>query len=173
MSTKFQFLDAAILLIEDSSNNAGIVLTILKTASPDIKVNHCEDLETALTILKKPGISVILLDLDLPDSRGIETLAKVQEIAYDIPVVVFTEKDDEEQALEVVHQGAQDYLVKGEIDERRLLSCTKYAIKRKQTELRFRQQFTEKATQILDPSRCREFNHNMDWLEQRFGKQGA
>jgi len=173
MATQYQCFSANILLIEDNRNNAGIVLGLLKEACTNFQVQHCIDLESATPYLNKPGISIVLLDLDLPDSEGIETLIRVQALAIDIPIVVFTEKDDEEHALEVVQHGAQDYLVKGEIDQKRLISCTKYAMKRKQTELRFREEFTQKAEQILDPARFREFNDNMGWLEQRFGKRGA
>lgn len=172
MDSNGQSLKSNILLVEDNNNNAGAVLKLLEESGAALNVQRCFNLEEAASQLR-PGISIILLDLDLPDSKGIETLKEVQNLAPGIPVVVFTEQDDEDLAVEAVKLGAQDYLVKGEITKKRLVSCLKYSIHRNHTALRFKEEFRQKADQILDPTCCREFKHNMDWLEQHIGKQGA
>ena len=68
--------------------------------------------------------SVVLLDLNLPDSRGAETFRKVLNKVPDVPVVVLSGQDDEELALKAVHQGVQDYLVKGAFDSKQLSRAT-------------------------------------------------
>ena len=79
---------------------------------------------------------VILLDLSLPDSRGLDTLGRVREYAGTAPIIVLTGNDDEKLAIEAIGRGAQDYLVKGEIDRRGFGRAVRYAIERKKTELR-------------------------------------
>ena len=72
----------------------------------------------------------MLLDLNLPDSHGAETFRNVLERAPGVPVVVLSGQDDEELALKAVHQGVQDYLVKGAFDGKQLARAMRYAIER-------------------------------------------
>lgn len=87
-------------------------------------------LSTGLEHLAGGGIDLVLLDLSLPDSRGIDTLRRVRAQAPEVPIVVLTGLDDEVLAIEAVQTGAQDYLVKGQIDKNLLTRAIRYAIER-------------------------------------------
>ena len=76
----------------------------------------------------------MLLDLNLPDSRGVNTFAKVLERAPHVPVIILTAQDDMVMAMEAVRRGAQEYLVKGEADIKLLSRIIRYAIERKRAE---------------------------------------
>ena len=73
---------------------------------------------------------MVLLDLNLPDSHGAETYRRVLEDAAGVPIVVLSGLDDEEIAVNAVHQGVQDYLVKGSFDSKQLARAMRYAIER-------------------------------------------
>jgi PAS domain S-box-containing protein len=77
---------------------------------------------------------VILLDLGLPDSQGLSTLTKLNEIKPDAPVIVLTGLKDESVGVQAVHEGAQDYLIKGQVDSRLLMRSINYAVERKYVE---------------------------------------
>jgi signal transduction histidine kinase len=81
-------------------------------------------------------IDIVLLDLGLPDSQGLDTFARAYAHAPEVPIIVLTSSDDESLALEAVRKGAQDYLVKGEIDRHTLTLSMRYAIERKHVVLR-------------------------------------
>jgi DNA-binding NarL/FixJ family response regulator len=91
---------------------------------------HVPLLGEALKRLREERFDAILLDLSLPDSLGQETLAKAYAQAHDIPIVVLTGHSDENLAIRTVHQGAQDYLVKGQVDGPTLIRAVRYAIER-------------------------------------------
>jgi two-component system sensor histidine kinase UhpB len=88
-------------------------------------------LSSGLARLKDGGIDVLLLDLGLPDSRGLAALSRVQAQAPGVPVVVLSGADDEQLAMEAVREGAQDYLVKTHADLHLLTRSLRYAIQRK------------------------------------------
>jgi DNA-binding response OmpR family regulator len=90
-------------------------------------VNRLED---GLASITKQPPSVVLLDLNLPDSRGADTFRKVLEKASGIPVVILSGQDDEVLAMKALHQGVQDYLVKGDITSGHLERVMRYAIER-------------------------------------------
>ena len=83
-------------------------------------------------------VDLVLLDLSLPDSQGFDTFARVHAQAPDLPIVVVTGSNDEMLAVQAVQAGAQDYLVKGEIDSGLLSRAMRYAIERKKTEIALR-----------------------------------
>src|SRR4051812_5416689 len=103
------FTPLQIMLVEDTAADARLIRAILR--SPSFQVTHVEHLSEALAVLRSTEIDVILLDLNLPDCRGAETLDRVLEHAPDIAVVVITGNGDEHSALAAVAQGAQDYLI--------------------------------------------------------------
>lgn len=123
------------LLIEDNSDDAEFLSRHLRRVKQyAIRFEHCESLSSGLQRLAKGGIDIIFLDLSLPDSYGIETVARVRkECLAAIPVVVLTGSDDDELALSVLKTGAQDYLVKGQLDPSTLGRSIKYAIERQRS----------------------------------------
>ena len=124
-----------VLLIEDSSGDARLLRELLAgTTAPAFALEHHDLLATGLDRLARGDIGVVLLDLSLPDSLGLETFAKVHTCSPQVPIIVLSGRDDESLAIETVHEGAQDYLVKGQVDSRLLVRSIRYAIERKRTE---------------------------------------
>lgn len=124
-----------ILMIEDNHGDVRIIQEMLR----DVKgfkfdFKHAESLEKGLEYLKNDEFDVLLLDLNLPDSFGIETFFEAQKSTPNLPIVIFSGAADEKIAIEAVHEGAQDYLMKGEVDGRLLARSIFYAIERKQSE---------------------------------------
>jgi signal transduction histidine kinase len=120
----------SVLLIEDNPGDADLVrLRLIEGQSP-VKVNCVNRLADGLAALSVETPSVVLLDLNLPDSRGAETFRKVIEHAPNVPVVVLSGQDDETLAMKAVHHGAQDYLVKGNLSGKHLERAIRYAVER-------------------------------------------
>ncbi|WP_026733857.1 ATP-binding response regulator [Fischerella sp. PCC 9605] len=136
-----------ILLVEDSPSDAKLLREIfVRAIRPACQMAHVDRLNAAidacmakatcmcgdssLPTLNEHGIDLVLLDLRLPDSTGLDTLKKFRAAVPDIPVVVLTGIDDEETALQAVAEGAQDYLFKNEITNQSLLRAIRYAIER-------------------------------------------
>ncbi len=122
-----------VLLVEDNPSDADLlreVLTEAATASVPFQLTQVERLDEAVRCLRENGFDVVLLDLSLPDSQGLATLARIHAEARDVPVVVLTGLDDERLAIRAVHEGAQDYLVKGQIANSVLVRAIRYAIER-------------------------------------------
>jgi sigma-B regulation protein RsbU (phosphoserine phosphatase) len=120
-----------ILLVEDNPYDAELLREmLLGVPSVQFEWVHVPLLGEALKRLREEKFDAILLDLSLPDSQGQETLAKAYAQAHDIPIVVLTGHSDENLAIRTVHQGAQDYLVKGQVDGPTLIRAVRYAIER-------------------------------------------
>ncbi len=118
-----------LLLIEDDPQYAGFVLKILeKSLNFSFDVSHLEGLSTGLNCLTTGGIDVVLLDLGLPDSDGLDTFRRVVAQAPRVPIVVLTAQDDESLALKALQEGAQDYLIKGHGETHTLVRAIRYAI---------------------------------------------
>src|ERR1700680_1303953 len=98
-----------VLLIEDNPGDADLVRLRLVEGQSGVKVNFCNRLSDGLASLTKEPPSLVLLDLNLPDSRGAETFRRVMEHAPNVPIVVLSGQDDEALAIKAVHQGVQDY----------------------------------------------------------------
>jgi len=129
-----------VLLIEDNPAYTRLIREILAEAKDSPFKLECADrLATGLACLAQGRIEVVLLDLGLPDSQGLSTLVKVRAEALTVPVVVLTGLDDEALAVEAVQEGAQDYLVKGQVDSNLLRRSIRYAIERKRAEEKARQ----------------------------------
>ncbi|MDM9382485.1 hybrid sensor histidine kinase/response regulator [Chlorogloeopsis sp. ULAP01] len=127
-----------ILLIEDNLAEARLLQEFLKQAqSKEFTLIHVKRLGEALDILsnyidKEIPFDIILLDLTLPDSQGLTSLPILSHLAPTLPIVVLTNTNDEALAIEAVRQGAQDYLVKRQVNVEVLLRSLRYAIERKQ-----------------------------------------
>jgi signal transduction histidine kinase len=119
-----------VLLIEDNPGDADLVRLRLIEGKTRVNVNCVTRLSEGLASLSRETPSVVLLDLNLPDSRGAETFRRVLEHAPNVPVVVLSGQDDEALALKAVHQGVQDYLVKGDISSKHLERAIRYAVER-------------------------------------------
>jgi light-regulated signal transduction histidine kinase (bacteriophytochrome) len=103
------------------------------------ELDHSTTLADALDHLEEDkGYDVVLLDLGLPDSQGLDTLLKAREQAPHLPIVILTGFDDEERSLQALQLGAQDYLFKGDLNSRPLVRAIRYAIERHQIEDRLR-----------------------------------
>lgn len=128
-----------ILLIEDNPGDARLIQEILVESGVKPDITCCERLADIQNEISENSIDVVLLDLALPDSFGLDTFLRLQDILPEIPVIILTNTDDENLALLSVHNGAQDYLVKGQIDGDLLRHSIRYAIERKQIEEILRQ----------------------------------
>jgi len=124
-----------ILLIEDNPGDVRLIKEMLSDTEIYDSVLECSSrLSSGLSYLAGNTVNIILLDLELPDSQGLDTLNRVCAQVPGIPVVVLTGLNDESVALEAVRRGAQDYLVKGSISGRVLWRVINYAIERKASE---------------------------------------
>lgn len=119
-----------VLLIEDNPGDADLVRLRLVESRSDVNVSCVNRLSEGLKSLATESPSLVLLDLNLPDSRGAETFRRILSKAPGVPVVVLSGQDDEELAVKAVHQGVQDYLVKGSFDSKQLARAMRYAIER-------------------------------------------
>ena len=150
-----------ILLVEDNPADADLLAELLEVSGGvQWELVSVEFLHEAIAHLCKQPFDIVLLDLSLPDSRGLETLTSLREVAPDTAMVVMTGLDDEAIALEAVRLGAQDYIVKGQITTQLLTRTIRYAIERSQTfqmlresERRFRAIFDSsfQLTKLLTP----------------------
>jgi two-component sensor histidine kinase/FixJ family two-component response regulator len=125
-----------ILLIEDNLADTALIREMLKESrKPRFKLYNARRLKDGLEILDLNPINVLLLDLNLPDSSGIETFQKANEAVSGIPIVILSAFDDEEVAIKAVKGEAQDYLIKGTVDSNLLARSISYAIERKSNEV--------------------------------------
>ncbi|MBC8170893.1 MAG: response regulator [Anaerolineae bacterium] len=128
-----------ILLIEDNPGDAGLIRTmLLDHGSPEFALHRVETLHEAVLYSREQPADVILLDLSLPDSTGIDTLLKALTDIPDKAIIVLTGFDDQRLGVQAVQMGAQDYLVKDDIDSKLLRRAIRYAIERHRTETALR-----------------------------------
>ncbi len=124
-----------VLLVEDNLGDARLLYEGLEEALPEhFQMTHVRRLSEALEYLWGETCNVVLLDLGLPDSHGLDTLIVMRAQAPGVPIVVLTGFQDEELAVEALKGGAQDYLVKGQVDSQLLGRSMRYAMVRKATE---------------------------------------
>ncbi|MBV9080846.1 MAG: PAS domain-containing protein, partial [Elusimicrobia bacterium] len=129
----------AILVVEDDDGDFGLIEEMLSrpdaylSAGLPVNIVRAKRLQECVPLLFS-GIDVVILDLTLPDSRGLETLKAVRQEAPEVPVVVLSGLDDESVALEAVRQGAQDYLAKSQVGLKMLFRVIRYAIERTNAE---------------------------------------
>jgi len=120
-----------VLIIEDDEGDAELICRFLsKAENIYFDTERVDLMSTGVDLLAKNNFDVILSDLGLPDSVGVETLVKLHNRYPDIPMIVLTALDDENTALGAVQSGAQDYLVKGQINTSQLIRSIRYAMER-------------------------------------------
>jgi diguanylate cyclase (GGDEF)-like protein len=135
MNSKIDTKFIKILLIEDNPDTKLLLQDELLSDNGNIEYSlQCvERLSMGIEYINNnEGLDVILLDLLLPDSQGMDTLSRIQSVTQDIPVIVLSNHDDESFAVKTVQMGAQDYLVKERVDRNVLARAIRYAIERHQ-----------------------------------------
>jgi PAS domain S-box-containing protein len=127
-----------IILVEDNPGDALIIEEMLKEIYDNkFELNRFQRVDDGLKHLNE-DFDIMLLDLNLPDSQGIETFNTMNKHAPELPIIILTGLIDEELAINIVSEGAQDYLVKGQIDKQLLSRSIKYSIERKRIEIDLR-----------------------------------
>jgi serine phosphatase RsbU (regulator of sigma subunit) len=121
----------AVLLVEDDDGDALIVDDLLSDALPSAQIARSRTFADALTQLDE-HIDCVLLDLKLPDAQGMDTVVRIRRQAPDTPLIVLTGLHDEAAGIAAVDAGAQDYLLKGDVDGTQLARAIRYAIVRRQ-----------------------------------------
>jgi DNA-binding response OmpR family regulator len=136
--------DIHALLIEDNAEHALLLGKLLATsANPRFRLTVAGTLAEGLEKIPRDKFDIILLDLTLPDCQGLPTFQKVSAAAGNLPIVVLSGIGDVALAIETVQKGAQDYLVKGHVDNHLLLRSVQYAVERKRTQLELERANTE------------------------------
>jgi len=121
-----------ILLVEDNAGDARLLREMLnEPASCKYALTHHKSMEEAVTHLVANPVDIILLDLGLPDAQGLGAVRRARAAVPRVPLVVLTGLDDESLAAQALQEGAQDYLIKGQIEARGLLRALRYAVERK------------------------------------------
>lgn len=125
----------SILIVEDNPGDLFLLEELLRGSTLPVKqLIKVTSAGEACKVLQKEEINLVLLDLSLPDSNGLQSYEIVDEYAGSIPIVVLTGLIDMEIALETMASGAQDYLIKGEFDEKLLEKSIQYSIERKKSQ---------------------------------------
>ena len=120
-----------VLMIDDNPAAISLMRYLLEDAKDvTVTLEHASRLESGIERLMKGGIDVVLLDILLPDSRGFRSFTDLHAAVPDVPVIILSGIDDEALALKMVTDGAQDYLVKGEVVTNLLVRTIRCAIER-------------------------------------------
>lgn len=168
-----------VLLIEDNEDD-WILITEFLWGIDGVTVHRCATLAQGLDYLQNHAVDVLLLDMGLPDSYGLQTFVRVKTQHPTLPVVILSGDGRDDQALAAVHSGAQDYLVKGEVTGALLVRSLRYAEERKQAEVvRQRYAQTLETLQVIDhaiihATSVNELAHNVfNYLQQLIPFQGV
>lgn len=124
-----------LLLVEDDPGAVALLRSMLmEGCSPITDFTHLDQMSTAEQYLAEHSVDVILLDLGLPDAQGVEAVRRARAAAPRTPLVVLTGRDDDSLAVQALQEGAQDYLIKGQIEPRGVLRALRYAVERQAIE---------------------------------------
>jgi signal transduction histidine kinase len=120
-----------VLLVEDNAGDARLLREMFSTEKAgNIQLTHLLRMSDAEALLAKGGVDIVLLDMGLPDAHGIETVRRACAVAPGVPMVVLTGLEDEALAAQAMKEGAQDYLIKGQIENRALPRALRHAMER-------------------------------------------
>jgi signal transduction histidine kinase len=120
-----------VLLVEDNAGDARLLREMFSKEKTDsFRLTHLLRMRDAEIHLAKGGVDIVLLDMGLPDAHGIETVRRAHAAARNVPMIVLTGLEDEALAAEAMKEGAQDYLIKGQIENRALPRALRHAIER-------------------------------------------
>jgi diguanylate cyclase (GGDEF)-like protein/PAS domain S-box-containing protein len=142
-----------VLLVEDNPGDARLIREMLNDAQDaEWRLIHVDRLDSAIELLASKRFDVCLLDLNLPDSQAQQTLGQLYAF-FKLPILVLTGLDDKEMGLAALKNGAQDYLVKGNLESASLSRAIRYALERNRLEQRFSKifNFSSDAILIFDP----------------------
>lgn len=146
------------LLIEDNPGDARLIELMLTGAAAGLfEVEKVDRLEKGLGRLAAAGIDVVLADLSLPDSHGLDTFTRLHAQAPQVPIIVLSGLNDTAVAVAAVHEGAQDFLIKGQVDGQLLARAIRYAIERK----RMSEQLHRYARELREKNAQLEADFNM------------
>jgi phosphoserine phosphatase RsbU/P len=120
-----------ILLVEDDQDHADLIrMHLTRGRGEPVSIDWARDMAQARQRLDAGGYDAVLLDMMLPDSRGIDTVSRVHSHAPRVPIVVLTSAEDDEFGIGAVQHGAEDYIAKSTMDGHSLLRSLRYAIER-------------------------------------------
>jgi len=120
-----------VLLVEDNAGDARLLREMFSKERPgSFELTHLLRMREAVMHLAKGGVDIVLLDMGLPDGHGLDTVRRAHAAAPGVPLIVLTGLDDEALAAEAMKEGAQDYLIKGQIENRALPRALRHAIER-------------------------------------------
>ena len=120
-----------VLLVEDNAGDVRLLREMFSKEKPgSFELTHLLRMSEAETHLAKGEVDIVLLDMGLPDGHGLDTVRRAHAVAPGIPMIVLTGLDDEALAAEAMKEGAQDYLIKGQIESRALPRALRHAIDR-------------------------------------------
>lgn len=138
-----------VLLVEDNPGDARLIREMLNDAQDaQWRLIHVDRLDSAIELLASKRFDVCLLDLNLPDSQAQQTLSQLYAF-FQLPILVLTGLDDREMGLAALKNGAQDYLVKGDLESASLSRAIRYALERNRLEQRFSKIFNYSSDAIL------------------------
>jgi diguanylate cyclase (GGDEF)-like protein/PAS domain S-box-containing protein len=157
-----------LLLVEDNPADVRLLREMFREQnSLRTELTQVETMRDAEKHLAESAVDIILLDLGLPDTQGLESIRRARAVAPHVPLVVLTSLDDETMAAQALQAGVQDYLIKGQIDARGLLRALRYAVERKSMQEELFQE-TERAQVTLnsigDAVICTDISGNITFL---------
>jgi PAS domain S-box-containing protein len=124
-----------VLVVEDNLADVDLIREYMADSGPNrFQIDSVARLSEALARLEGESYDLLLIDLGLPDSRGLTTFNNLRKAAPNTPTIILTGYDDEETAVTAVRNGAQDYLIKGQIIGNMLIRAAQYAMERKRAE---------------------------------------
>ena len=124
----FQSGSINVFVVEDNPNDRNLIRRLLESTSERFHIEEAWNLDDTLVRLHAGGIDIMLLDLNLPDSRGVETFVRVRQADATLPVIIVTGADDKKTALELQQNGVQDFLLKGTFNATALIGAIRSAL---------------------------------------------
>jgi PAS domain S-box-containing protein len=159
-----------ILLLEDNAGDVLLLRETLRTVSEfEYELQDAPTLEDGQRLFAGSPFDIVLLDLSLPDSRGMDTVSGARQFAPELPIVVLTNLDDEGQGIEAIRMGVQDYLVKGQVDGRMLARTIRYAIEHKRASVELQKARDELEQRVRE--RTAELEHTLVALQEEFDER--
>src|SRR6202795_3246454 len=157
-----------LLLVEDNPGDVRLLREMFREQnSLRTELTQVETMREAEKHLAGGAVDIILLDLGLPDTQGLESIRRARAVAPHVPLVVLTSLDDESMAAQAFQAGVQDYLIKGQIDARGLLRALRYAVERKsmQEELFLEKELAQVTLDSIgDAVICTDISGNITFL---------